>query len=73
VAVYPGDVIVGDGDGVIVIPAHLAEEVAAATVEQERFERFVMEEIRRGQPVIGTYPPNDATRARYLAWKDTPR
>jgi regulator of RNase E activity RraA len=73
VPVYPGDMIVGDGDGVIVIPAHLAEEVAAATVEQERFERFVMEEIRRGQPVIGTYPPNDATRARYLAWKDTPR
>jgi regulator of RNase E activity RraA len=71
VAVYPGDVIVGDADGVIVIPAHLADEVAADALDLERFERFVMEEVRGGTPVIGLYPPNEATRARYLNWKDS--
>ena len=68
VAVYPGDVIVGDGEGVIVIPRHLAREVAHDTAEQERVERFVIEEVRKGAPVIGTYPPNEAARARYAEW-----
>lgn len=68
VAVYPGDVIVGDGEGVIVIPRHLAREVAIDTAEQERVERFVIEEVRKGAPVIGTYPPNEAARARYAEW-----
>jgi regulator of RNase E activity RraA len=68
VAVYPGDVIVGDGEGVIVIPRHLAREVALDTSEQERVERFVIEEVRKGAPVIGTYPPNEAARARYAEW-----
>ena len=70
VPVYPGDIVVGDADGVIVIPPHLVDEITTATLELERFERFVMQEIRRGQPVIGTYPPNEATKARYLAWKE---
>lgn len=69
VAVYPGDVIVGDAEGVVVIPRHLAEEVAPATFEQEQLERFVQEEIAGGRPLPGTYPPNAATRARYEEWK----
>lgn len=69
VAVYPGDVIVGDGEGVVVIPAHLADEVAADAAEQESLEAFVLAEIKRGRPLPGTYPPNEATRARYAAWR----
>ena len=69
VAVYPGDVIVGDAEAVLVIPAHLAEEVAADAFEQEQLEKFVMGEITVGRPLPGTYPPNDATRARYAEWK----
>lgn len=69
VAVYPGDVIVGDGEGVVVIPRHLADEVAADAAGQEALEAFVIEEIRSGKALPGVYPPNDATRARYAAWR----
>lgn len=70
VAVYPGDIILGDGDGVMVIPRHLADEIAAETVEMERFEKFVLEEVLRGIPVIGLYPPTDPdTLKRYEVWK----
>src|SRR5918997_2485910 len=53
VAVWPGDVVVGDGEGVVVIPAHLAEDIAAEAVEMTAFENFVTEEVRRGRPIIG--------------------
>jgi regulator of RNase E activity RraA len=69
VAVYPGDVIVGDGEGVVVVPARLADEVAADAAEQESLESFVIEEIKAGKALPGVYPPNDATRARYAQWK----
>jgi len=68
-AVYPGDVIVGDGDGVMVIPAHLAAEIAEEAAGMEAFEDFVLEEVRAGRPVIGTYPPNAETLARFEAYK----
>jgi regulator of RNase E activity RraA len=68
VAVYPGDIVVGDGDGVVIIPRHLAAEVATEAVEMEKFEHYVMLEIERGQPVIGTYPPSAEVRARYEEW-----
>ncbi len=68
VAVYPGDIVVGDGDGVTVVPRHLAEEVAQAAFEQERHDRFALEQIRAGSAVFGTYPPDEATRARYEEW-----
>ncbi|HXP73842.1 MAG TPA: ribonuclease activity regulator RraA [Stellaceae bacterium] len=68
VAVFPGDVLVGDGEGVIVIPRHLAKEVAHDAAEQERLEQFVIEEVRKGAPVIGTYPPKEAALARYQEW-----
>ncbi len=68
VAVYPGDIVVGDADGVVIIPRELAADVAADAVEMEKFERYVMLEIQRGQPVIGTYPPSAEARARYEEW-----
>jgi regulator of RNase E activity RraA len=67
VPVYPGDIIFGDGEGVIVIPAHVADEVARDAVEQEHLEAFIIEEIRKGAPLIGTYPPNSDVQARYNA------
>lgn len=69
VAVYPGDVIVGDVEGVVVIPRHFAESVAADAVAQERLEAFITEEIRAGKALPGTYPPNAQTLARYEEWK----
>lgn len=67
--VYPGDVMVGDGDGVIVIPRHLADEIAAEAAGMEAFEDFVLLEIEAGRPVIGTYPPNEETKARFEAYQ----
>jgi regulator of RNase E activity RraA len=72
VAVYPGDLLVGDDDGVVVIPAHLVEAIATDSAEMERFETFVLEEIARGVPVIGLYPATDPdTKVRYEAWLKT--
>ena len=68
VAVYPGDVIVADEDGAIVVPRHLADEVARDSFEQERLEKFVAIRVGKGIPIPGTYPPNDETRALYQAW-----
>jgi regulator of RNase E activity RraA len=67
--VFPGDVIVGDGEGVVVVPRHLADEVAADAAEQEVLEEFVMQEVKAGKALPGVYPPNDATRARYAQWR----
>jgi len=69
VAVYPGDVIVGDDEGVAVIPRHLADEVAADAEQQEAMEAFILERIQRGAALPGTYPPNAETRAAYEEWR----
>jgi regulator of RNase E activity RraA len=69
VPVYPGDIVVGDDEGVVVIPAHLADEVAADAAEQERMEVFILQRIKGGARLAGTYPPNDETRAAYQAWR----
>ena len=58
----------GDADGVVIIPRHLAEEVSREAVQMEEFELFVTEEVQRGQPLIGTYPPTPEVRARYTEW-----
>jgi len=68
VPVYPGDIIVADEDGAIVVPRHLADEVARDSFEQERLEKFVAIRISQGIPISGTYPPNDETKALYAAW-----
>lgn len=69
VAVYPGDIIVGDVDGVVVIPRHLAEEIARDSAEQEHMEEFILGKVQSGVPLTGTYPPNADTREAYEAWK----
>ncbi|MGB4136308.1 MAG: fumarylacetoacetate hydrolase family protein [Microbacterium sp.] len=66
-AVQPGDVIVGDGDGVIVIPAAIAEEVADATLAQEDEDAWIAEQVAAGHPVDGLFPMNAEWRARYEA------
>lgn len=67
IAVFPNDVIVADGDGAVVIPAKLVDEIAAEGIENERLEMWIMREIERGVPLPGLYPPNAETRARYEA------
>jgi regulator of RNase E activity RraA len=69
VAIYPGDLMVGDADGVVCIPAHLAEEVASDAAEQELQEVFLLGLIEKGAALPGTYPPNEATKAAYEAWR----
>lgn len=68
VAVYPGDIIVGDADGVVVLPAGIADEIAEQAAEQERLEGFVLQRIAAGAPLPGTYPPDAETLAAYTAW-----
>jgi regulator of RNase E activity RraA len=65
VTVLPGDVIVGDAEGVIVIPFDLADEVSEQAAEQERREEFIIGKIREGHSILGVYPPNDETLAEY--------
>jgi regulator of RNase E activity RraA len=68
--VFPGDVIVGDADGVIVIPAHLADEIAAEAVDMTAFEDFVQEKVGGGQSILGLYPPTDESNlATFEAWR----
>jgi regulator of RNase E activity RraA len=70
-AVVPGDVIVADTDGAIVIPAGMAEEVAETAEEQERQEGWLLSEVLSGAKLPGLYPPDEATKARYEAWKQS--
>ena len=70
VAVYPGDIIVGDRDGVAVIPSAMADEVASDATEQEELEEFLLQCVADGAALPGTYPPNAATRAAFERWRD---
>ena len=65
VAVFPGDIAVGDGDGVIVIPAEIADDIAAEAKNMEHFENWVIEEVKSGASIIGLYPMNNETKIRY--------
>src|SRR6476469_4968136 len=70
VAVWPGDVVVGDGEGVVIIPARIADEIAAEAVEMTAFEDFVTEEVGRGRSILGLYPATDPkTPADFAAWR----
>jgi regulator of RNase E activity RraA len=68
--VFPGDVVVGDAEGVVVIPAHLADEVAAEAVEMTAFEDFVQEKVMEGRSILGLYPPTEErSRTDFAAWR----
>lgn len=70
VAVYPGDIVVGDDEGVVIIPAELADAVAKEAAAMTEFETFVAERVRAGQSIIGLYPPTDpANREAFERWK----
>jgi len=68
VVVYPGDILVGDADGVAVIPRGIVEEVARDGIEQERLEKYIQMRVAGGEGLNGLYPINDQTRAEYEAW-----
>src|SRR5437868_1682365 len=68
--VFPGDAIVGDGEGVVVIPAHLVDEIADETTEMTAFEDFVTEEVLKGRSILGLYPATEEqTRKDFEAWR----
>ena len=68
--VFPGDVIVGDAEGVVVIPAHMADGIAAEATEMTVFEDFVQEKVMEGRSILGLYPPIDErTRTDFAAWR----
>jgi regulator of RNase E activity RraA len=68
--VFPGDVIFGDAEGVVVIPAHLAAEIAAEAVEMTAFEDFVTEKVKEGRSILGLYPATDPqTPEDFAAWR----
>lgn len=70
VAVFPGDIMVGDGEGVVVIPQHLAEDIAHEAWEMTIFEDFVLEQVQKGQSIIGLYPATkEETRTGFAAWR----
>lgn len=71
--VQPGDVIVGDSDGVLVIPPVLINEVVADAIEQERQETFIAEQVAAGASVDGLYPMNEQWKERYDQWQPPPR
>ncbi|MDP2448274.1 MAG: ribonuclease activity regulator RraA [Polaromonas sp.] len=71
VAVFPGDVVVADDDGAVLIPAALLEEMLLLAPEQERLESWIMSEVDKGAALPGLYPPNAENRARYEAAKKT--
>ena len=69
VAVIPGDWVVCDNDGVVVIPQALVQEVTEGGLEQELHEQFILEQVKAGAPIPGTYPPSAENLAKYQAWK----
>lgn len=72
VAVFPGDFIVGDNDGVMVIPQHLAADVADQCLEMTLYEEFVLEKVGNGASVIGLYPlTNNTLKTEFEVWKNS--
>jgi regulator of RNase E activity RraA len=68
--VFPGDVIVGDREGVVVLPAHMADELAAEAFEMTAFEDFVGEEVLKGRSILGLYPPTEQqSKDDFAAWR----
>ncbi len=68
-AIFPGDVIVADDDGAVVIPKDLVDFVAEEGAEHERLESWLVQEVEKGAKLPGLYPPNEENKKRYEAWK----
>jgi regulator of RNase E activity RraA len=69
VPVYPGDIVVGDGEGVVVIPKEIADDVAEEAFEQTVFEDFVQEKVEEGRSIFGLYPPAPDVREEFARWR----
>lgn len=68
--VFPGDIVVGDDDSVIIIPAHLADEIADEAVEMTAYEDFALEQVQNGAAIIGLYPPTkDKSLEQFAEWR----
>ena len=68
--VFPGDVVVGDADGVVILPAYLADELAAEALEMTAFEDFAAEQVAKGRSILGLYPPTDPqTPTDFADWR----
>ncbi len=68
--VWPGDVVLGDAEGVVIIPANLADEIADEAVEMTAFEDFVTEEVQKGRSIIGLYPAkHEQTLTDFAEWR----
>lgn len=70
VTIFSGDMIVGDADGVVVCPAAHWDDACAEVAEREAIEAYVQRRLQAGEPMTGLYPPTDATRAAFRAWRD---
>jgi regulator of RNase E activity RraA len=68
-AVIPGDLIVGDGEGVVVVPLAIAEETIRDAFAQDQREEFIMEKVHGGSSILGVYPPDENTLREYEAWR----
>ena len=74
VPVFPGDIVVGDADGIVILPAHLADEIAVEAVEMTAFEDFVAEEVGNGRSIVGLYPATDPqSLLDFAAWRQANR
>ncbi|MFJ3056275.1 ribonuclease activity regulator RraA [Herbaspirillum sp. NPDC087042] len=73
VAIYPGDVIHGDGDNITVIPAHMAEEMADLCEKRDDIEAYLALRVQAGEPLWGLYPPSEETRGQFRAWVEAGR
>ena len=69
VAVFPGDILTGDDDGVVVIPRHLVAEIAQEGADNELKEQFIMTRINAGKSIVGTYPLDDAGLEEFKVWR----
>ncbi|MGJ8628736.1 MAG: ribonuclease activity regulator RraA [Sulfitobacter sp.] len=70
ISVFPGDIMVGDNEGVVCIPRHLVTEVAEETEEMTVFEDFVLEMVQMGASIFGLYPPTDPkTKEKFKLWR----
>lgn len=68
--VFPGDIVVGDGEGVVVIPAHMANDITKEAHEMTAFEDFVEEQVLKGESIVGLYPATmEETQVKFKAWR----
>jgi regulator of RNase E activity RraA len=72
VAVYPGDIIVGDAEGVVVIPLAIADQIAEQAYEQTQYEQYAALEVANGRSIIGLYPSTETSREQYRLWREDP-